>query len=353
MLAAVQSTEVAQEHEHHRSLCPFGAEAATRPGVVGQGEVAERSQIHVRHTTHVTVPPAPTGRASSDVVPGRADEAAGESRAANAGRRLAFVTGASRGIGKQIAIALAANGHDVVITARTVNEGDHIDERSGLALPGSLATTADACEHHGAAVMPLPMDLLDDASVDNACRLTLELWGPPDVIVNNAIYQGEGTASRFLDTPMDALEKTFHGNVLAQYRIIKRFVPAMIDNGGGAIVNVVSAAGMIDPPAPVGEGGWSLAYGTSKGALCRATGTLALELGPVGVRVFGLEPGLVYTERMLAVHGEEFRAAAGGTGTTPDVIGRLCAWLVSDPAAAHFVGKNVHAQPLAAKLEMI
>jgi NAD(P)-dependent dehydrogenase (short-subunit alcohol dehydrogenase family) len=264
-------------------------------------------------------------------------------------RPLAFVTGASRGIGKQIAIALADAGHDVVITARTVNEGDAIDERSGIPLPGSLASTADAIEARGVAVMPLPMDLLDDASVDQACRLTIEQWGAPNVVVNNAIYQGAGTTSRFLETPMDAFAKTFHGNVLAQYRIIQGLAPAMIAAGGGTIVNVVSAAGMIDPPAPVGEGGWSLAYGSSKGALVRATGTLAVELGPSGIDVVGLEPGLVHTERMRALHGDEF-AEAGGAGTTPEVIGRVCAWLVTAPEAKRWVGKNVHAQPLAEKL---
>ncbi len=265
-------------------------------------------------------------------------------------RPLAFVTGASRGIGKQIAIALAGAGHDVVITARTVNEGEAIDERSGVALPGSLEATSELCEAAGAAVMPLPMDLLDDASVDAACRLTVEQWGAPDVVVNNAIFQGAGTTSRLLDTPFAALEKSFHGNVLAQFRIIQRLAPAMIASGGGTIVNVVSAAGMFDPPRPVGEGGWSIAYGSSKGAMVRATGTLALELGTSGIRVIGLEPGLVLTERMQALHGDEYLAASGGASTTPDVIGRVLVWLVTDPGAARWVGKNVHAQPLAAKL---
>lgn len=347
MLSAVKSAEVAQEHQHDRAFGPLVAEPAAGTGVVGQGEIAERSEVHVRHTRHMSDPPAPERPAAHATARATAEPVA------RSGRPLAFVTGASRGIGKQVAVALAATGHDIVITARTVNEGEHVDERSGLALPGSLATTADECEQHGAAVMPIPMDLLDDASVDNACRLTLELWGAPDVVVNNAIYQGEGTTSRFLDTPIEAFEKTFHGNVLAQFRILKQLVPAMIARGGGTVVNVVSAAGMIDPPAPVGEGGWSIAYGSSKGALCRATGTLALELDATGVRVFGLEPGLVFTERMLAVHGDEFRAASGGTGTTPDVIGRVCAWLVADPAATRFAGKNVHAQPLAVKLGMV
>ena len=265
-------------------------------------------------------------------------------------RPLAFVTGASRGIGKAIAIALAAAGHDIVITARTVNEGDSIDERTGIALPGSLATTADEIERRGAAVMPLPMDLVDDATVDAACRLTVEQWGPPDVVVNNAIYQGAGTSERFLDTSDEALAKTFHGNVLAQFRVLHRLLPPMIAQGGGTVINVVSAAGLGDPPAPVGEGGWSLAYGTSKGALCRATATLHLELAPLGVSVFGLEPGVVFTERMVAVHGDTFARSTGTTGTTPDVIGRVAAWLATEPAAARWRGRNVHAQPLAADL---
>jgi NAD(P)-dependent dehydrogenase (short-subunit alcohol dehydrogenase family) len=260
----------------------------------------------------------------------------------------ALVTGASRGIGKAIAIALAGAGYDVAITARTVHEGDGRDASNDRALPGSLDTTQDAVHAAGRRCLPIAMDLMDDASIDTAVRRVLAEWGPPDVLVNNAIYQGAQRAERFLDTPQDELHKLLLGNVLAQWRIIRGLLPAFVARGSGTILDVTSAAGMIDPPKPTGEGGWSLGYGASKGAFHRTCGVLHAEHAADGVRFFNLEPGLVHTERMRAAHGGEF-TEVGGTGTTPDVIGRVAAWLVTSPDAEKWRGRTLHAQPFAQK----
>jgi NAD(P)-dependent dehydrogenase (short-subunit alcohol dehydrogenase family) len=98
-----------------------------------------------------------------------------------------------------------------------------------------------------------------------------------------------------------------------------------------------------DPPARVGEGGWSLAYAMSKAALGRVAPLLHVEHGGEGVRVFSVDPGLTVTERMEAagradLYRRHFRAAA------PDDIGRVIAWLVTDPAADELRGTWVHAQ---------
>jgi NAD(P)-dependent dehydrogenase (short-subunit alcohol dehydrogenase family) len=260
----------------------------------------------------------------------------------------AFVTGASRGIGKAIAIALAGAGFDVAITARTVHEGDGRDAGSDRVLPGSLDTTQAAIEAAGQRCLPIPMDLLDDASIDDALTRLLEAWGAPDVLVNNAIYQGAGRHARFLDSTQDELHNLLLGNVLAQWRIVRALLPAFIERGSGTILDITSAAGMIDPPKPVGEGGWSLGYGASKGAFHRTCGVLHAEHAADGLRIFNLEPGLVHTERMQAAHGSEFNEVAGG-GTTPDVIARVAAWLVTSPDAEKWRGRTLHAQPFAAK----
>src|SRR3954454_24616965 len=104
--------------------------------------------------------------------------------------RTALVTGASRGIGKANAIALAEAGFDVAITARTVHEGDGRDSGSGRVLPGSLDTTEAAIAAAGQRSLPIAMDLMEDASIDAAVRRLIDAWGMPDVLVNNAIYQG-------------------------------------------------------------------------------------------------------------------------------------------------------------------
>src|SRR5207244_11293669 len=93
--------------------------------------------------------------------------------------RVAFVTGASRGIGKAAAIALAEAGLDVVITGRTVREGDGVDDSDGAgrSIPGSLETTAQAIEATGRRALPVVMDLHDRSTLDAAVQRALDGWG--------------------------------------------------------------------------------------------------------------------------------------------------------------------------------
>src|SRR5512146_648951 len=115
----------------------------------------------------------------------------------------ALVTGASRGIGKASAIALAGAGFDVAITARTVHEGDGRSQPNSVrgddpvvSLPGSLETTAAEITARGRRALIVPVDLLDLASVEAAPATVLAEWGRVDVLFNNAIYQGQGTMDR-------------------------------------------------------------------------------------------------------------------------------------------------------------
>jgi NAD(P)-dependent dehydrogenase (short-subunit alcohol dehydrogenase family) len=259
-----------------------------------------------------------------------------------------LVTGASRGIGRAIAVALARAGFDVAITARTVHEGQGVDETTGRPLPGSLDTTASEVEALGGTALPIAMDLLDFGTIDAAADHVLSLWGPPDVLVNNAIYQGAGRTSRFLESTDDQLAAIVRGNVLAQWHLLRLMLPPMLDRGEATIIQVTSAAGMSDPPVPTGEGGWSLGYGASKGAFHRTCGVLHAEHARDGLRIFNLEPGLVHTERMRAIHGDHYQQVAG-PGTTPEVIGSVAVFLATDPEAESWRGRTLHAQPFAAE----
>src|SRR5262245_42476409 len=113
-------------------------------------------------------------------------------------RGVAFVTGASRGIGRAISLALADRGFDVVVTARTVREGDGLARSSSfrdakqVAVAGSIESTAAAVRERGRAALPLRLDLLDRASIDAALAEALRAWGRIDLLVNNGIYQGPG-----------------------------------------------------------------------------------------------------------------------------------------------------------------
>jgi NAD(P)-dependent dehydrogenase (short-subunit alcohol dehydrogenase family) len=261
-------------------------------------------------------------------------------------RRVAVVTGASRGIGKATALALADAGFDVAITARTVHEGDGVDDsdRAGRPVPGSLDTTAALVAERGARALPVAMDLLDRASLDAAVQRVLAEWGRIDVLVNNAVHTGPGSMLRFDDTTVEMLETKLAANVVSQVVLVKAVLPHLVARGDGAIVNVTSAVAITDPPAPAGEGGWGAAYAMSKGAFHRLVPILAVEYPQL--RFYNVEPGYVVTERM------EVNARALGLdgvypGAPPTVPAAVIAWLASAPEAAELSGQTISAQRFA------
>ena len=261
-------------------------------------------------------------------------------------RKVAFVTGASRGIGKACAVHLARAGFDVAITARTVSEGEQREHSSTLRasntqpLPGSLTTTAALVEAAGVRALALPADLLDPASLSAAAAAVLERWGRVDVLVQNGRYIGPGHMDRFLDTPLALLEKQLQANVLAPLLLAQRFLPGMIERGEGRVLDVTSAAGYGDPPRPVGDGGWGMGYGISKGAFQRIAGFLAVELGERGILAVNLSPGLVRTERLEADMAE----FGFSGGAPPDVMGAVVAWFASHADAHAHNGETIEAQ---------
>ena len=194
-------------------------------------------------------------------------------------RRTALVTGASRGIGKAAAIALAEAGLDVAITARTLHPGDGRDDSDvgdHRPVPGSLDETAEAIEACGVRALPLVADLFDHQSFRDAVATTLDQWGRIDVLVNNAITTRPGGMVPFMDLTVDQLRARLDANVVSQVVVTQAVLPAMLAAGGGTIVNVTSAVAFTDPPGPVGHGGWGFGYAASKGAFHRMAGILAV-----------------------------------------------------------------------------
>ena len=258
-------------------------------------------------------------------------------------RRVAFITGASRGIGRASAIALAQHGFDVVVTARTLKEGQTAD---GRPLPGSVETTADAVRQAGQEALPLSLDLLDRDSIDAALDATVGEWGHIDVLLNNGIYTGPASMQHFLDLEPEGIEQLFSANLFSQIHITARVLPSMLARKAGVVINMVSGAGLSDPPAPAGEGGWGFAYAASKGALHRMVGVLAVEHRESGVRFHNLEPGFVMTEAMRLNDPdgalEKFQKAA-----PPSVPAAVIAWLSSRSEAAEWNGQTVFAQKFA------
>jgi NAD(P)-dependent dehydrogenase (short-subunit alcohol dehydrogenase family) len=124
---------------------------------------------------------------------------------------VALVTGASRGIGRATALALADAGYDVAIAARTVHEGDGRmapgsvrESQETRAIEGSLDTTAAAIGERGRRALPVAMDLLDRPTIDAMVDTVLGEWGRIDALVNNAIYQGPGRMDRVLERVLEA-----------------------------------------------------------------------------------------------------------------------------------------------------
>jgi len=259
------------------------------------------------------------------------------------GRRVAFVTGASRGIGRASAIALARVGFDVVVTARTMQEGRTAD---GRPLPGSVETTASEVRALGRNALALRLDLLERASIDAAVAETLSTWGRIDVLLNNGIYTGPGSMDLLLDLDLATVETMFQANLFSQLHLVQQVLPGMLERRDGAILNMVSAAGLSDPPAPAGRGGWGFAYAATKAAFHRMAGVLRVEHPDPGLRFVNVEPGFVVTETMKlndpdgAIH-ERFQ------GAPPEVPAAAIAWLATDPEAAEWNGRTVIAQKLA------
>jgi NAD(P)-dependent dehydrogenase (short-subunit alcohol dehydrogenase family) len=265
---------------------------------------------------------------------------------------VALVTGASRGIGKAIALSLAAAGFDVAITARTVREGEGVDDSEAVNRPvvGSLETTAALVEQAGRRTLAVAADLLDRASLTAAVDSVLEQWGAIDVLVNNAVHTGRGNMERFADLTLEDIETKLMANAVAPVLLIKRVLPGMLERGRGTVINITSHVATNDPPAPAGEGGWGLAYAMSKGALHRVAGVLAVEFGDRGIRAYNVDPGFVLTERMLDNQGD-LGLEGRYRGAPPSVIGAAVAWLATEEAAtASLNGQTVRGQKVALEL---
>lgn len=256
---------------------------------------------------------------------------------------MALVTGASRGIGRACAHALADVGFDVAFTARTRREGegrDDSDTGGGAYVEGSLERTTAEVESRGRAALPLVADLTDHESLHEAVRATVDRWGRIDVLVLNAVHTGAGSMLRIADTPVDALVAKLMANAVAQFMLVQSVLPIMLGNGGGRILGITSYAATHDPSAPVGDGGWGYAYAASKAAFHRLAGHLAVELGDQGIVAVNVDPGHVVTERMRA-NAERLGLAGRYAGAPPSVPAAVVAWLATSAEAVPLNGQTV------------
>jgi NAD(P)-dependent dehydrogenase (short-subunit alcohol dehydrogenase family) len=226
--------------------------------------------------------------------------------------KTALVTGATAGIGRATAIALAAAGATVAVSGR--------DKERGHAV-------VDAITAAGGAATFLAADLVDaDAATDLAARATEALGGRVDILVNNAGIFPFGPTASLDEATVDAV---FAINVKVPWFLVAALAPAMAERGGGAIVNVTTMV------AEFGADGMGL-YGSSKAALALLTKSWAAEFGPRGVRVNAIGPGPTRTEGTVGM-GEALdelaSLAPAGRPASPEEIAAGIVFLASDDAS--------------------
>jgi 7-alpha-hydroxysteroid dehydrogenase len=183
--------------------------------------------------------------------------------------KVAIVTGAGKGIGAAIAVALAEAGADVALLARTVAD---------------LEQVAAAVAEHGRRALIVPTDVMELDQLQPAVDKTVEELGGIDILVNNA---GGAVPAPFMDTRAEHMEWAFHFNVSAPIELTRLCVPHMLARGGGSVLNIGSMTA-------VHSSRGYLAYGTAKAALSHATQLMASDLAPK-IRVNALLPGAVET----------------------------------------------------------
>jgi 7-alpha-hydroxysteroid dehydrogenase len=231
---------------------------------------------------------------------------------------LAIITGASKGIGRAIALALAEQGHPIACLARSQPELDRV---------------VAEIRAIGAEALGLSTDVMVQDALTTSVRLAQEQLGPVSILVNNAGGSGPSSIDRMT-------AKAFHDvlwfNVTSAYSAIQACLSGFQANGGGAVLNISSAAGRLIQPH-------FAAYGAAKAALDHLTRQLAQDLGPRNIRVNAIAPGPIRTDALARVLTPELEKGMtsviplGRLGETED-IAQAAVFLLS-PSARYITGK--------------
>lgn len=187
--------------------------------------------------------------------------------------KIAVITGASRGIGRQTALSMARAGAQLVLVSRN-------EER--------LRQVAAAVESSGGQALPVPADVTVEEQVSAMTKRTLERYGTVDILVNNAGDPGPTLPVQELS--LAGWHQVIDSSLTGTFLCCKYIVPVMIENGGGRIINLSSAAGKTGLPLRIG-------YCAAKMGLIGLTRCLANELGRYNITVNAVAPGPVKGER--------------------------------------------------------
>ena len=185
--------------------------------------------------------------------------------------QVALITGASRGLGRALAVEFAKQGAQVVINSRTASAPD-------------LRETEAILRALNAPVLSVVADVSKRADVERLASEALARFGRVDILVNNASALGPTPMPFLADTPIEEFENVLRTNVSAPFMLTRALIGQMLARGAGSIINVSSDAGAVGYPT------WG-AYGISKAALDHMTRVWAAELDGTGVRINSVDPG--------------------------------------------------------------
>jgi NAD(P)-dependent dehydrogenase (short-subunit alcohol dehydrogenase family) len=260
--------------------------------------------------------------------------------------KVAIVTGASRGIGRGLAVGLAAAGAQVVCAARTT-------AANPAELPGTIDETAATIRENGGEAVAVRCDIGSAEDISALVDATLAEFGRVDVLVNN-VGAVKIRLDGFFGTSDEEFEWAMQMNFFIAVRTTRAALTAMVEAGSGAIVNIASVNAFFQPDAG------TIDYGAAKAALVNFAKTLSQEFGPKGIRVNSVSPGPVATDLWLGKGGvadtvatatgtdaatarEQVVAGIGGfaTGnfTQPEEVANIVAFLASE-RSANVTGAN-------------
>lgn len=234
--------------------------------------------------------------------------------------KYALITGASQGLGRHLAIDFAREGSaGIAIVARGVEQLKEVRDRIQEVAPHTQ-------------VLAIAADLTRQEDIERVVATTLsEFNGRLDVLVNNASSIGPSPMPYLLDYPLEDFRNVINTNLIAPFLLIKKTLPAMIENGG-SIINVTSDAGVTGYP------GWG-AYGISKFGIEGMSQTWAAELEDSNVRVNWVDPGNMNTAMHRAAEPEEDPTQWADPADVTEVF----VYLASDESQ-HVNGERFHAQ---------
>ncbi len=241
--------------------------------------------------------------------------------------KTAFVTGASRNIGRAIALAFAAEGADLVLNTRVNRE--------------ELEAVVEECRKHGVRVVPVLGDIADAGAVDTMVRRGLAELGAIDVLVCNAAIRPHKS---LMDTSLEDWHHVLGVNLHSAFYLARAVVPSMKERRQGSIITLGGQSSITGRPN-------TAAVTAAKTGVLGLVRALAAELGPFGIRANMVIPGFIDTERRYADWYPEFRQAPPGSAEQlkhiplgrlgrPEDVADACVFLASD-ASAYVTGDTI------------